>query len=228
MPAVFPFLLVAAAVIAIASGSKSGWRTQAQMAEGQGAAPPIQGIYPGAPGQVKRWFFWYVLPVGATSYGARGPENLTDAEAFELERQTKTASLGTQLYRFVWIPSQGVWVYDTRNDPGLLASREIRDQFGNVVGAIALTKPLLGKWPFGSQLPAEVHVEGRLFKRAKFSSQKPGVIVQYREAVPTNSMHLYVCQNGNYTVTHLDEANPDMGNLLGHLFKDVVKPMRAA
>jgi hypothetical protein len=213
--------MVAALVIAIASGSRSGWRTQAQMAEGQGAAPPIDGT------AVKRWFFWYVLPVGSSSYGARGPEFLTDQEAFELERQTKTATLGVQLYRWVWVPSKGVWVYDTRNAPGLLASREIRDQQGNVVGAVALTKPLTGRWPY-TTLPARIHLAGKLFKKARFLKQKPGVVGQYREAVAANSMHLYVLHDGTYLVTHLDEANPDMGAALAHLWKDVVKPMKVA
>jgi hypothetical protein len=73
----------------------------------------------------ERWFFWYVLPFRATAYSARGPMHMTDQGAFQLEFDTKTASLGAQLYRFAWIPTKGIWVYDTRNDPALLASAEI-------------------------------------------------------------------------------------------------------
>jgi hypothetical protein len=236
MPAFFPFLLVAAAVIAIGSGSKAGWRTQAQMADGEHGAPPsVQGM------PTKRWFFWYVLPIGASQYGTRGPSYLTDAEAFDLEASTKSATLGVQLFRFVYLPLRQVWVYDTRNEPALLASREIRDANGNVVGvhhrntgacpdfvgAIALTTPLKGPWPY-TTLPAQVRLNGKLFKKARFSTMKTGVVGQYREAVSTNSMHLYVMANGTYLVTHLDEANPDMGRALEHLFKDVIRPMQVA
>jgi hypothetical protein len=225
MPLAFPFLLCAALVIAIASGSKSGWRTSAQMARGEGPAPDIQGESP------KRWFFWYVLPYGATSYTFRGPSNLTDQEAFELEAETRSASLGVQLFRFVYIYASGTWVYDQRTPPALLGSREIRDQSGNVVGgndivgAIALTKHITGQWPY-TTLPAAVHLGKRAFNRAKFVAQKPGVVGQYREAVATNAMHLYVLHDGTYVITHLDESNPDMGNALAHLWNDVVKPMK--
>jgi len=138
LPVWFPFAVVASGLIALGAGLRSNWgRTTA-------AAPPP----PPLPPQVKqagvlqdwglgtqsRWFFWYVLPYNATEYGARGPEKLTDQGAFQLEFETKTTSLGVKLYRFVWIPMNGIWVPDTRNDPALLASRAIRDQQGAVVG----------------------------------------------------------------------------------------------
>ena len=59
---------------------------------------------------------------------------MTDQEAFRFEFSTKTASLGALLYRYVYLPAKGIWLYDTRNDPALIASREIRDPQGNVVG----------------------------------------------------------------------------------------------
>jgi hypothetical protein len=223
---VFALLLAGSAFLVLAYGSKSGWRTQAQYAQGDAAAPPVQGedIVGGA---LKRWFFWYILPFGATQYGARGPSYMTDQEAFDLEANTKAGSLGAQLFRFVWIPAKGVWVYDRRNEPSLLASREIRDDQGNVVGAIALSKPMVGKWPYET-LPKEVTIDGKLFKKARLSVQKTGVVGQYREDVPTNSVHLYVLYDGTYLATHVDEANPDMGRAIEHLLKDVIKPMRVA
>jgi hypothetical protein len=142
LPGWFPFAVVASFLVMVGAGMKSGWKIS-----GNEPPPPPPPIPPGTP-QVKqagalqdwglgssgRWFFWYVLPVGATAYGAKGPEYLTDQGAFQLEFDTRSASLGVQLYRYVRIPALGVWVYDSRNEPSLLASREIRDQHGNVVG----------------------------------------------------------------------------------------------
>jgi hypothetical protein len=136
LPGWFPFALVASGLIAIGAGIKSNWgRPAVAKTEPPPGPPPVQqgGVLHGIPG-LERWFFWYVLPPRAAAYGARGPEYLTDQGAFQLEFETKTNVLGTQLYRFVWIPDRGVWVYDTRNDPALLASSTIRDQQGNVVG----------------------------------------------------------------------------------------------
>jgi hypothetical protein len=133
LPGWFPFALVASGLIALGAGMRSNW------GRAKGPAPlptgPQQaGVLHGGP--PNRWFFWYILPPGATAYGARGPSHMTDQEAFQLEFETKTATLGAKLYRFVWIPArrEQPWVYDTRNDPALLASREIRDERGAVVG----------------------------------------------------------------------------------------------
>lgn len=136
LPGWFPFAVAASFLVMVGAGLRSGWKVSRD--EPKPPIPPpvkqagvLQDWGLGAPG---RWFFWYVLPIGATEYKGKGPEHMTDQEAFELERQTKTASLGTQLYRFVWIPAKGTWVYDNRNEPALLASRAIRDQQGNVIG----------------------------------------------------------------------------------------------
>lgn len=137
LPGWFPFAVAASFLVMIGAGVKSNWGRKTA------AAPP-----PPLPPQVKqagvlqdwglgapsRWFFWYMLPIDATEYGAKGPERLTDQGAFELERQTKTSSLGVTLYRFVWLPTKGIWVYDNRDEPALLSSRAIYDQQGNVVG----------------------------------------------------------------------------------------------
>ncbi len=139
LPKWFPFAVVASGLIALGAGLRSNW------GRATAAAPPPPPLPPqvkqagvlqdwGLGGTTKRWFFWYALPIGATEYGAKGPEYLTDQGAFQLEFDTRASSLGAQLYRFVWIPAKGIWVYDTRNEPALLASREIRDQQGNVVG----------------------------------------------------------------------------------------------
>jgi hypothetical protein len=141
LPGWFPFALLASGLIAIGAGIKSNWGRPATLAKTTPPGAPVQGGVlqdfwgglRGIPG-LSRWFFWYVLPPEATAYGARGPEYMTDQAAFQLEFETKTATLGTKLYRFVWIPEKGIWVYDTRNDPELLASSTIRDARGNVVG----------------------------------------------------------------------------------------------
>lgn len=135
LPGWFPFALLASGLIAIGAGIKSNWGRPATLAKTPPAVPPIRqaGILQGVPG-LERWFFWYILPPNATSYGARGPSYMTDQGAFQLEFETKTNVLGTQLYRFAWIPDRGIWVYDRRNDPELLASSTIRDAQGIVVG----------------------------------------------------------------------------------------------
>lgn len=140
LPGWFPYALTASFLVMIGAGIKSNWGRPAAVAAGP--PPPVPPVRQGGvlqewlggiPG-LSRWFFWYILPPGANAYGARGPEYLTDQAAFQLEFDTKTSRLGTQLYRFVWIPERGVWIYDSRNDPALLASSTIRDQQGNVVG----------------------------------------------------------------------------------------------
>lgn len=149
LPGWFPFAVVASFLVMVGAGLRSNWKVAGNTLPPPPSSPPPPPPPPppGAP-QVKqagvlqdwglgapaRWFFWYVLPIGATAYGAKGPEQMTDQGAFELERQTKTSTLGVQLYRYVYIPAKGSWVYDNRNEPALLASREIRDQQGNVVG----------------------------------------------------------------------------------------------
>lgn len=139
LPGWFPYAVTASFLVMVGAGLKSGWKVS-----GNDPKPPPPSTPPavrqagvlqewglGTPG---RWFFWYVLPFGATAYGARGPEYLTDQGAFQLEFDTRSVSLGAKIYRFVWIPAKGIWVYDARNEPALLASGEIHDQQGNVVG----------------------------------------------------------------------------------------------
>jgi hypothetical protein len=220
-----PILLLFAAAFVIAAGQRSDWTTSAARAEEEERKRKQLGT-PHVEGVTRRWFFWYVLPFGSTTYGMRGPEFLTDEEAFSLESRTRAASLGVQLFRFVYT-SSGVWVFDTRTAPALLASRPITDASGNVVGAIALPKPITGTWPY-AELPQVVFVNRKRFVKAKIQASKPGVIGQYREDVPENSQHLYVCSNGRYVIDHVDEANPDHGRMLEHFLKDFVRPMRVA
>jgi hypothetical protein len=68
---------------------------------------------------MKRWFFWYIIPSGASSWIVKKAEFLTDYEAFNLEFRTKAQNLGASMYRLVW--DGRVWVFDTRNDRQLLA-----------------------------------------------------------------------------------------------------------
>jgi hypothetical protein len=131
LPGWFPFALLASGLVALGAGMRSNWG-RAKGPAPLPAGPQQAGVLHGGP--PNRWFFWYVLPPGATAYGARGPEHTNDQGAFKLEFKTKTETLGTLLYRFVWVPAKGAWIYDTRNDPALLASREIRDERGSVVG----------------------------------------------------------------------------------------------
>jgi len=122
LPGWFPYAVTASLLVMLGAGIKSNW--------GRAKEPtPLQqgGVLQDWFGSQERWFFWYVLPFGATAYGARGPSHMTDQAAFQLEFETKAKSLGAQLYRFVWIPTKGIWVYDTRNEPALLASREINE-----------------------------------------------------------------------------------------------------
>jgi hypothetical protein len=122
LPGWFPFALLASGLVAIAAGIKSNWGRAKP--PGPVQAGILQDWFGPSP---ERWFFWYVLPFGGTSYGARGPLHMTDQAAFQLEFETKTASLGAKLYRFAWVPAKGIWVYDTRNEPALLASQEISE-----------------------------------------------------------------------------------------------------
>lgn len=247
MPLFLPFLLAASAVLAIAAGSKTGWRTSAELAEDErrqkGLPPTVQGAPP------SRWFYWYIHNNGQTSsYGA---VKMTDAEAFRTEFNTKTQNLGAQLQRYIWAGGNN-WVRDTRSDPQFLASApvpglkvgadalvvypypEITSVSGSrfhthtlpavlsSVGAMPITPPIRGRWS-APGFPAEVTMAGRLFRKANWQWPYTGVVAQYREAIPVNSRHLLVLDDGSFIIDHYDEANPDSGAAFEHLVKDVLK-----
>ena len=81
-------------------------------------------------------------------------------------------------------------------------------------------------WPFGAELPDRVRLMGRDFVRARFRMWRAGVVAQYREAVPVNSLHVLVLDDGRYVIDHQDDFNPDQGNSIPHLFADFI-PTRA-
>jgi hypothetical protein len=87
---------------------------------------------------------------------------------------------------------------------------------------IPVRPALRGRWAL-DHFPPSVRLFGRIFRRAGFSWPKPGVVAQYREAVPQRSMHLVVYRNGNFMIDHLDEENPDGGRAMAHLREMVRK-----
>ena len=95
------------------------------------------------------------------------------------------------------------------------------------LGVIPVEPNLVGTWPF-ADFPEVVELtlaDGttRTFVQATwawplYSGVVPGG--QYREAVDANAMHLMVYRDGSFTITHLDEANPDRGHVLEHALVD--------
>ena len=83
-------------------------------------------------------------------------------------------------------------------------------------------QPIHGAWTitdgFRLSFPDEVQVNGVPFRRTNWKEAKPGVVEQYREAVETNSRHLLVLEDGRWIIDHVDDVNPDMG--------DVTAPVR--
>lgn len=66
---------------------------------------------------------------------------------------------------------------------------------------------------------------GRPFLRAIWAWEfYPGVREQYREEVPTQSMHLMVRSDGSWVVNHKDSYNPDWGekSLALHFLFDIL------
>jgi hypothetical protein len=238
-----PAAIAIAFVLAMAAGSRSGWRTQADVAEEErlaaekrakaqsGAPPPpaVQGLSTG-----RRWFYWFI------HYGALvveyGPKYMTDNEAFMAEFSAKTNYLGASMHRYVWIRDErgGTWVRDTRSDPDFLAGAPVQSQLpqrrvvtdsrqsSSSVGAVPTPGgPVRGEWPWRG-LPNEVRLAGRVFERAKFSLPYPGVIAQYREAKARDSAHLFVLDTGRFVVPHIDDANPDRGLMMEHAMRDML------
>jgi len=123
LPKWLPFAALASGLVAIASGIKSG-----KIPSSVDGLPPLPDIDLMNEGDTvegytgKRWFFWYSRYNGEVK--VIGPFQMTDYEAFRLESRTRSENLGVELFRFVW-PGQGAWLYDTRNGPALLASRDV-------------------------------------------------------------------------------------------------------
>ena len=90
-----------------------------------------------------------------------------------------------------------------------------------------LPRPIGGPWPFGRRFPERVTAIGRSFTRARGAWPfYRGVMAQYREDVPRQSLHLHVMQGGRWVISHADAVNPDRGSHVEHLIRDVVLPMQ--
>lgn len=196
-----PFFIAASLLIALAAGAKSNWRTQADVADENTGTKKVQG----EEGPPERWYAWLLKSGGGTS--TIPPKRMTDAAAAALESGFR--KLGADVTRFVQSAS-GEWLVDERTN----------------IGAQRIEPAEKGPWPLDG-CPAEVSVKGRKFKRSKNTWAKKGVVAQYREDVPRNSMHMCVLRNRTYIIDHTDDANPDHpGQLMAHFIEDVLKPMR--
>ena len=83
--------------------------------------------------------------------------------------------------------------------------------------------PMSGPWPYIDS-PETVRLMGRTFRRAVWAWEfYDGVQDQYREDVPTDSMHLMVT-NGRWRVSHKDAYNPDWSprNIGLHFLFDIL------
>jgi hypothetical protein len=87
------------------------------------------------------------------------------------------------------------------------------------LGVLPVEPPIAGPWPFAG-FPQSVEIAGATFNRACWAWPYSGVAVQYRQDVPTSSMHLLVYRNGTYMIAHADEWNPDLGFAVEHAVVD--------
>ncbi len=81
--------------------------------------------------------------------------------------------------------------------------------------------PMIERWelPEG-EFPEAITIDGMQFHRAIRKQPYEGVIEQYREAVPKNSAHLFVTNDGHWIIDHIDEYNPDLGFPVRHFIVD--------
>jgi len=84
---------------------------------------------------------------------------------------------------------------------------------------VPLEAPLYGDWSLPS-FPNEIEIDGKVFHKAIRKQPYVGVIEQYREAVPRDSMHLVVLEDGQWMIDHVDAYNPDMGYPFRHFMID--------
>jgi len=82
-----------------------------------------------------------------------------------------------------------------------------------------LEPPIRAPWSFGD-FPEAIEIDGQTFYRAVRKQPYDNVIEQYRAAVPRDSAHLLVLNDGSYIIDHVDEYNPDMGHPLRHWVVD--------
>jgi len=79
--------------------------------------------------------------------------------------------------------------------------------------------PIIEQWTYDG-FPETIELEGTTFHRAIRKQPYEGVIEQYREMVPRQSMHLLVMGDGRWVIDHVDEYNPDMGHPVRHFLVD--------
>lgn len=181
-----------------------------------------------------RW--WYVVGLypAKNQWGSwAGPFNLTDGQIYTQVRDQISTTPGLEIYRLVYSPLQRVWIWDLRSMESLGQSASPIPGYDNEsmisgasqlgrVGVVPVVPPMKGRWPFAG-FPDVVSVMGGTFRKARWSWPRPGVVMQYREAVPSNSRHLFVLKSGAYVVSHKDEVNPDLASPAEHFIRDVMK-----
>jgi len=85
--------------------------------------------------------------------------------------------------------------------------------------AFPIEPPEFGLWT-ERDFPQAVEIGGLTFARAIRRQPYKGVIAQYRQTVPRDSLHLMVLEDGNWVIDHADEYNPDMGHPVRHFIFD--------
>ena len=81
--------------------------------------------------------------------------------------------------------------------------------------------PVVEPWDFApGDFPDHIEIDGLVFNRAIRQQGYDGVICQYRQAVPRDSAHLLVLNDGRYVIDHIDSYNPDMGYPVRHFVVD--------
>jgi len=82
-----------------------------------------------------------------------------------------------------------------------------------------LNPPITGDWPL-TEFPETIVIDGKTFRKAKRKQPYLGVVEQYREDIPRDTMHLCVFDGGEWIIDHVDEYNPDLGFPARHFFID--------
>lgn len=80
-------------------------------------------------------------------------------------------------------------------------------------------EPIYGDWSV-NDFPDRIEIDGQPFVRAIRKQPYSGVIEQYREEKPRDSMHLLVLDDGRWRIDHVDDYNPDMGHPVRHFLID--------
>lgn len=184
-----------------------------------------------------RW--WYVVHTSPgqqmiSQWDWAGPIQATDSKLYKMITDELVKNPKLTFYRLVYSPLQKIWIWDLRYLSTLSSGSEGIPGYDNDpttpvvsgaaprIGTIDISPPLTGRWPYVG-FPPRVTMLGGEFHLAKWKWPKQGIAAQYREAIPSNSRHLYVLRNGQYIVSHRDEVNPDMGNPSQHFIRDVMK-----